>query len=106
MPPGEPENRHRRGGGGDVIGRRRCCHRAVIWTCRCHPVQESPLAELLLGATADDIELPVRQVVDVAVEGTQTSCGYGVPVFEFVSQRVRAERGRRFKPKTAPARRA
>ena len=71
-----------------------------------NPVQESPLAELLLGATADNIELPIRQVVDVAVEGTQTSCGYGVPVFEFVSQRVRSERGRRFKPKTAPARRA
>jgi hypothetical protein len=67
------------------------------------PVKESPLAELLLSATADEIELPTRQVVDVAVEGTQTSCGYGVPVFEFVSQRVRAERGRRFKPKTAPS---
>ena len=65
-------------------------------------VEESPLADLLLGAKADNIELPVRQVVDVAVEGTQTSCGYGVPVFEFVSQRVRSERGRRYKPK-APA---
>ena len=61
------------------------------------PVEESPLAELLLSATADDIELPVRQVVDVSVEGTQTSCGYGVPVFEFVAQRVRSERGRRYK---------
>ena len=61
------------------------------------PVEESPLAALLLSATADDIELPVRQVVDVAVEGTQTSCGYGVPVFEFASQRVRAQRGRRYK---------
>jgi hypothetical protein len=67
-------------------------------------VEESPLAELLLGATADNMELPVRQVVDVAIEGTQTSCGYGVPVFEFVSQRVRAERGRRYKPKAAPVR--
>jgi hypothetical protein len=62
------------------------------------PVEESELRETLLGATADDIELPVRQVVDVTVEGTQTSCGYGVPVFEFVSQRVRSERGRRYKP--------
>jgi hypothetical protein len=43
------------------------------------------------------IELPVRQVVDVAVSGTQTSCGYGVPVFDYVGQRVRAQRGRRFK---------
>jgi hypothetical protein len=68
-------------------------------------VEDSPLAELVLGATADNIELPVRQVIDVAVEGTQTSCGYGVPVFEFVSQRVRSERGRRYKPE-ATARRS
>jgi hypothetical protein len=62
------------------------------------PTEESPLADLLLGSPARDIELPVRQVIDVAVESTQTSCGYGVPVFEFVSQRVRSERGRRYKP--------
>jgi hypothetical protein len=61
------------------------------------PVEESPLAGLLLSAPADDIELPVRQAVDVAVEATQTSCGYGVPVFEFASQRVRTQRGRRYK---------
>jgi hypothetical protein len=65
------------------------------------PVEESPLADLLLSAVADDIELPLRQAVDIAVESTQTSCGYGVPVFEFVSQRVRSERGRRYKPKAA-----
>jgi hypothetical protein len=65
------------------------------------PVDKSPLRDLLLEAPADNIELPVRQVVDITVEGTQTSCGYGVPVFEFVKQRERPERGRRFKP-TAP----
>jgi len=68
-----------------------------------NPVQESPLAELLLDATADNIELPVRQAVDVTVEGTQTSCGYGVLLFEFVSQRLRSERGRRYMPKTVPS---
>jgi hypothetical protein len=67
-------------------------------------VDESPLADILLSATADNIELPVRQAVDVTVERTQTSCGYGVPVFEFVSQRVRSERGRRFKPKVSAVR--
>lgn len=66
------------------------------------PIEESPLADLLRGAPADNIELPARQVVDIAIDGTQTSCGYGVPVFEFVKQRVRSERGRRFKP-TEPA---
>jgi hypothetical protein len=60
--------------------------------------EESPLGETLLGTPARDIELPVRQVVDVAVEGAQTSCGYGVPVFEFVWRRVRSGRGRRYKP--------
>jgi hypothetical protein len=60
------------------------------------PVDESPLRDLLLGSPAASIELPVRQAVDIAVESTVTSCGYGVPVFEFVAQRVRAERGRRY----------
>ena len=61
------------------------------------PVEESPLREILLANQASDIELPVRQAIDVQITGTQTSCGYGVPVFEFKSQRVRAERGRRYK---------
>ena len=61
------------------------------------PVERSELRDVLLGASADDIELPIRQAVDIRIESTQTSCGYGVPVFEFVKQRVRAERGRRYK---------
>jgi hypothetical protein len=61
------------------------------------PVEESPLRDLLLSEQAEDIELPIRQAIDVQIESTQTSCGYGVPVFEFKSQRVRAERGRRYK---------
>ena len=63
-------------------------------------VEDSPLADLLLASPAPSIEIPVRQAVDISIEGTQTSCGYGVPVFEFVSQRVRAERGRRYKQPT------
>ncbi len=61
------------------------------------PIAESPLAPLLQSAPAESIELPERQVIDIRIESTQTSCGYGVPVFEFRSQRVRAQRGRRFK---------
>jgi hypothetical protein len=60
-------------------------------------LDESPLKDLMLSAPAQDIELPARQVIDIRVEATQTSCGYGVPVFEFKKQRVRAERGRRYK---------
>jgi hypothetical protein len=61
------------------------------------PLDESPLARLLRSAPATDIELPERQVVDVVVESTITSCGYGVPVFESIEQRNRLGRGRRFK---------
>lgn len=61
------------------------------------PVEESPLRDRLLADQAPEIELPIRQAIDVRIEGTQTSCGYGVPVFDFVSQRVRSERGRRYK---------
>jgi hypothetical protein len=61
------------------------------------PLDDSPLADVLLDSAADNIELPVRQAVDVEVTGTQTSCGYGVPVYDYVGQRVRAQRGRRFK---------
>jgi len=61
------------------------------------PVEESELRDVLLGAPADAIELPVRQAVDIRIVSTQTSCGYGVPVYQFVKQRVRAERGRRYK---------
>jgi hypothetical protein len=44
-----------------------------------------------------DVEGRVRQVVTVEVQRTQTSCGYGVPVYEYVGERQRAQRGRRFK---------
>ena len=61
------------------------------------PVDESPLRDLLLRDQAQDLELPIRQAIDIRIDATQTSCGYGVPVFEFKSHRVRAERGRRYK---------
>ena len=61
------------------------------------PLEESELRDLLLRAQAPDMELPLRQVVDVTVESTQTSCGYGVPVFEYAAERTRGQRGRRFK---------
>ena len=61
------------------------------------PIEDSELRETLLAQQAADLELPMRQVIDIAVEGTQTSCGYGVPVFEYVAQRVRKQRGRAYK---------
>jgi hypothetical protein len=61
------------------------------------PLEESPLAELLLAQQAADLRLPLRQVVDVAVERTATSCGYGVPVLAPVRERTIEGRGRRYK---------
>ena len=37
-----------------------------------------------------------RQVVVVAVQRTQTSCGYGVPVMKRERERRREDRGRRY----------
>jgi predicted pyridoxine 5'-phosphate oxidase superfamily flavin-nucleotide-binding protein len=60
------------------------------------PVAELPADNPLLDAPDATLKHP-RQVVTITVEATQTSCGYGVPVFEFVSQRPKAGRGRRYK---------
>jgi hypothetical protein len=59
------------------------------------PLEESPLAERLLETCRERKGL--RQVVVVEVERTQTSCGYGVPVLEYVADRQTSQRGRRFK---------
>jgi hypothetical protein len=61
-------------------------------------VEESPLANQLLGSTADDIALPLRQISEVEIASTQTSCGYGVPIMEYVRERTTSDRGRKFKP--------
>ncbi len=60
-------------------------------------VHESPLAELLLAQPAENLDLPTRQIIDVSVVSTTTSCGYGVPVLRFDAQRVKSQRGRKFK---------
>ena len=66
------------------------------------PLGGTDLADRVAAEPAPDLQLPERQVIEVDVERTQTSCGYGVPVFEYRAERVRAQRGRRFKE---PARR-
>ena len=64
---------------------------------RVSPLDESPLASRLLESPADEIRLAQRQVVEITIERTQTSCGYGVPILEFVRERTVEERGRRYK---------
>ena len=61
------------------------------------PLDESPLADRLREAGAEHIELPERQVIEVRVDHTETSCGYGVPILAYGGERTRAGRGRRYK---------
>lgn len=62
---------------------------------RAEPADDSELAPLLMN----DIPQPeaVRQIISVDVDRTQTSCGYVVPVMEFVRDRQVADRGRAYK---------
>ncbi len=66
-------------------------------------VEESPLADLLLLSPAEELALPQRQIIDIQVERTITSCGYGVPIMEFAQQRTVENRGRQYKsPRKQP----
>ncbi len=67
-------------------------------------IENSPLASLLLDHASDEISLPMRQVIDITVEKTSTSCGYGVPVMSFERERTVKDRGRRYKGKPVPQR--
>ena len=71
---------------------------------RAMPIEDSPLADLLLGQQADDIALPLRQAIDIRVEKTSTSCGYGVPVMSFDRDRTTGDRGRLYKGDPVPQR--
>ena len=61
------------------------------------PLDESVLADRAEELRAVEMPTPERQVIDIRVERTQTSCGYGVPVYEYVGERSREQRGRRYK---------
>jgi hypothetical protein len=60
------------------------------------PFAESPLAEVLAQDSTSNFKAP-RQVIEIEIEQTMTSCGYGVPVMSFVRERRRDDRGRRYK---------
>jgi hypothetical protein len=60
------------------------------------PIHESPYADALLDGNTGPTK-NVRQVIVLDVESTMTSCGYGVPVMEFVRHRGPEGRGRRYK---------
>lgn len=68
------------------------------------PLEHSPLADMLLQTPATDLKAPARQAIEIDVEKTMTSCGYGVPVMSFVRERRGCDRGRRYKQETSVAR--
>lgn len=61
------------------------------------PFHESPYGEQLLNDERRGPNLNIRQVIVLDVESTMTSCGYGVPIMDFVRHRTKDDRGRRFK---------
>ena len=70
------------------------------------PFADSPHAARLRagarrpGGTPGDYGVPglvERQVIEIDVQGTATSCGYGVPVLEYVADRDEAGHGRKYK---------
>ena len=63
---------------------------------RATPLENSPLAQILLQGRAKELKSG-RQVIEIEIEQTMTSCGYGVPVMKFVRERRTADRGRRYK---------
>lgn len=65
-------------------------------------VEQSQHAELLLKFPAQELKGAPRQVIEIEIDNTMTSCGYGVPVMQFVRDRRVADRGRRYK-EPAPA---
>ena len=69
---------------------------------RVMPIEDCAYADKLMDHPARDLKGP-RQVFEVEVEKTMTSCGYGVPVMQFVRQRRVVDRGRRYKERQREA---
>lgn len=67
------------------------------------PLAESPLADLMLQQPARELKGAARQVIEIEIDNTMTSCGYGVPVMQLVRDRRVVDRGRRYKEAVAPA---
>ncbi len=62
-----------------------------------HELNEYPRKDMLERDKAGEIALPERQVIEVNVTHTITSCGYGVPVSDGFRPRTVGDRGRAFK---------
>jgi hypothetical protein len=60
------------------------------------PFAESALAQMLAQESTSELKAP-RQVIEIDIEQTMTSCGYGVPVMSLVRERRRDDRGQKYK---------
>ncbi len=69
----------------------------LFGTARITPLADSPLAGLLLQHPAQELKGAPRQVIEVEIENTMTSCGYGIPVMHVARDRRVADRGRLYK---------
>lgn len=62
-----------------------------------HEGDHYPHRDRLQDGLAGEIALPERQVIEINVTHTITSCGYGVPVSEGFRPRTMKDRGRAYK---------
>ena len=76
---------------GGVTGAKRI---PPLRTCTARYAREPVAGE---ASPPAEIRLPERQVIEVEIDRTMTSCGYGVPVMSFVQDRTLANRGREYK---------
>ena len=60
-------------------------------------LDDSSLARQMLETPAQELTYKPRQMIEVNIEKTQTSCGYGVPIMAMVRERRVADRGRKYK---------
>ena len=63
---------------------------------RVTPLADSPVADKLVQQATSELKAP-RQVIEVEIEQTMTSCGYGVPVMTLLHERRASDRGRKYK---------
>lgn len=61
------------------------------------PIADSPIGPQLLATDSKSSGLQPRQVIDIFIEKTSTSCGYGVPLMELVRDRCADDRGKQYK---------
>ncbi len=66
---------------------------------RAVPLEESEIADLVRKGVGDEPSMRERQVIEVDVDRTVTSCGYTVPVMNFVRERRKEDRGLRYNSK-------